>query len=253
MDKAIYKLVADVFVYPDESYPQIVAKAHRALGEVHQGAAEAMAEFVARLPWGDAAEPLLVMEEVYTRSFDVQAITTLDTGYIMFGDDYKRGELLVNLSREHRELGIDCGNELGDHLPNLLRLIAAHEDRALVEDLVNLILGVAMRQMVQEFAPEKVAAKEKLYAKYHETLIEKPGERYGMYGLALRAVYLVLQEDFGLEDVDTPAIGVVDFAATVGQELEIEKDEGNPLGGCGAAGNQGQGPEGQAKGIPGTC
>jgi len=31
-------------------------------------------------------------QELYLRSFDVQAVTTLDVGYVMFGDDYKRGE-----------------------------------------------------------------------------------------------------------------------------------------------------------------
>jgi len=251
MDKTIYASLADVFIYPDENYPQTVARASKALAEVSPSAANLMDEFQAMLPWGDTAEPIRVMEEIFTRSFDVQAITTLDSGYIIFGDDYKRGELLVNLSREHRENEVDCGDELGDHLPNLLRLIAVHPDRPMMEDLVTLILGVAMRQMVQEFAPEKVAAKEKLYRKYHETLIEKSAERYGMFGLALRAVYLVLQEDFGLEDVDTPAIGVIDFAATVGQELEIEKDEGGPIGGCGAATNQGL--ENLEKGMPGTC
>ena len=32
-------------------------------------------------------------EELFTRSFDVQAVTTLDLGYVLFGDDYKRGAL----------------------------------------------------------------------------------------------------------------------------------------------------------------
>jgi hypothetical protein len=37
---------------------------------------------------------------LFTRSFDVQAVTTLDLGYIVFGEDYKRGELLVNRAPE---------------------------------------------------------------------------------------------------------------------------------------------------------
>ncbi len=31
------------------------------------------------------------MEDLYLRTFEVQSITTLNIGYIVFGDDYKRG------------------------------------------------------------------------------------------------------------------------------------------------------------------
>ena len=54
-------------------------------------------------------EALDEVQEVFTRSFDVQSITTLGVGYVMFGDDYKRGEMLVNLNRELRDAGIDPG------------------------------------------------------------------------------------------------------------------------------------------------
>ena len=70
--------------------------------------------------------------EIHTRSFEVQSITTLDVGYVAFGDDYKRGELLVNLNREHEAVGVDCGSELPDHLPNVLRLMARWQDPELV-------------------------------------------------------------------------------------------------------------------------
>lgn len=85
-------------------------------------------------------------EEIYTRSFDVQALTTLDLGYVLFGDDYKRGELLVNLNNEHKKAGNVCGNELSDHLPNVLRLLAKLEDEQLLADLISLILYPALRK-----------------------------------------------------------------------------------------------------------
>jgi len=64
----------------------------------------------------------------------VQAVTTLDVGFILFGDDYKRGEMLVNISREIKEVGHDCGNELADHLPNILFLVSRMEDYELREE-----------------------------------------------------------------------------------------------------------------------
>ncbi len=71
----------------------------------------------------------------------------------MFGDDYKRGELLVNLNREHGAAGIDCGDELPDHLPNVLRLLARWEDRELAAEFAEEILHPALERMVAEFEP----------------------------------------------------------------------------------------------------
>jgi len=214
MSKAIYNLLAGVFTYPDEDFQRTVERVVGALQEVCPTAAGPLGEFHDLLPFHSQDDPLLVMQEIYTRSFDVQAITTLDLGYVVFGDDYKRGELLVNL----------------------------------MEELVQLIVAPALRQMVGQFAPDRLEQKEKLYRKHHRTVIETAPNRYAMYGLAFRSVYFLLQRDFELPDVDAPAEGTVDFADTVGQELEIEKDEGGPLGGC-----QSGDVVGQAKGIPGSC
>ena len=189
-----------------------------------------MREFADLLPWGDAAEPLREMEEIFTRSFDIQAITTLDVGYVMFGDEYKRGELLVNLSAEHKAAGLECGDELGDHLSNLLRLVAVSTDRAMLDDLVGLIIAPGLRRMVAEFNPARIEAKEKVYRKHHRTLIEKSLQRSGMYGHALRAVYAVLQADFTFAEKETIKDVSADFLDSITRELEIEREESKPYG-----------------------
>ena len=74
-------------------------------------------------------ERTLDLQELHTRTFDVQALTTLGTGYVLFGDDYKRGALLSNLNREHNDAQNDCRGELADHLPNVLRLIPKLKDQ----------------------------------------------------------------------------------------------------------------------------
>ena len=98
------------------------------------------------------------MQEIFTRSFDVQAITTLGVGYVMFGDDYKRGELLVNLNREHREAGVECGTELPDHLPNVLACSAGGRIRRSSAEFVEEILHPALRMMIEEFGRIALAA-----------------------------------------------------------------------------------------------
>ena len=74
-------------------------------------------------------------QEYYLRTFDVQAVCYPDIGYVLFGEDYKRAQLLVNLQSEHKKAGIDCGSELGDHLPNVLSLLSKTSDPDFSEEL----------------------------------------------------------------------------------------------------------------------
>jgi len=125
MEREIYRMFADVFEYPGTDYAEKVHRVVRALNETYPEAGTELQGYYDHLPYNDHPEPRKAMEEIFTRTFDVQAITTLDIGYVVFGDDYKRGELL------------DCGSELADHLSNLLQLIAAHEDQAMMAELVD--------------------------------------------------------------------------------------------------------------------
>ena len=248
MQREIYRMFADVFEYPGADYLDKVHRVVRALNETYPEAGMELQGYHDQLPHHDQPEPRKAMEEIFTRTFDVQAITTLDIGYVVFGDDYKRGELLVNLNREHKAAGTDCGSELADHLANLLQLIAAHEDQGMMQELVDMVLGPALRQMVGEFDPARVEQKDKMYVKHHRTLIDKARERNAIYQRALRAVYLVLQTDFGLPEVTASSGPVMDFLETLGKELEIEKDEGVPLGSC-----QSGGDDSPVQRMPGTC
>ncbi len=226
MNLSHYNLLAELFWYPDLAYADRVKPAHELLAANYPDAAREMDAFVALFPFGVLSE----MEELFTRSFDVQSITTLDVGYVLFGEDYKRGELLANLNREHNESGVDCKNELADHLPNLLRLIAVLgevPDKAeLVEELVVEILAPGLSQMIAEFDPERLEEKDECYLQHYKTLIETPAEYFTAYCHCLRAVHLVLSSDFSLEAkaAEKPPMleQSLDFLRSVRQEMEIE-------------------------------
>ena len=144
-----YHLLAGLFEYPDVGFPEAVRQIKQFLDGNYPEAAGEIGKFVDYLP----ADDLLTMQELFTRSFDVQAIATLDIGYVLFGDDYKRGEMLANLNREHLAAKNDCGTELADHLPNILRLMSLLKDEELIEDLAYAIVGPALLEMIGEFDP----------------------------------------------------------------------------------------------------
>ena len=106
-----YELLADLYKYPDEFFLERILKILSFLDKNYPSALKEAQMFFDTLSFTDLA----CAQELYTRSFDVQAVTTLDIGYVLYGDDYKRGEILANLNREHLKVQNDCGSDLADH------------------------------------------------------------------------------------------------------------------------------------------
>ncbi len=214
-----YEVIAGVFDYPDASYPSKVERTLPLLRERYPQAADEISAFYADLPKDSVDQ----MQELFTRSFDVQAITTLDVGYVLFGDDYKRGELLAHLSREHRQAQNDCGQELADHLPNVLRLVPKLMDEDLIAELIQQIVAVALKKMIAEFDPRRLEAKNALYQKHYKTLIETSVDKATIYRHTLVALEVILRKDFP----SAASVAVDDqergFLGSIGAEMNVEK------------------------------
>lgn len=210
-----YETFASFLSYPNEETLIKVEAAQEFLNHNYPDAAQRMTEFTefARIV------PLWKWEEIYTRTFDVQAITTLDVGYVLFGDDYKRGELLVNLSKEHTKAGNDCETELADHLPNLLRLLNNVTDKDFKDDLIYLIIKPALKKIIAEFDSRNIEKKNKVYEKHHRTLIQFENNYATVYQALLQTLLLVLNQDF--TDDRKAAADDSKFTTKFANEMEI--------------------------------
>lgn len=160
------------------------------------------------------------LEDIYLKSFEVQSITTLDIGYVIFGDDYKRGELLVNLNKEYQTYSINCGDELADNLANILKLLNVLEDSNLVDDLVNMIIAPALIKMIEGFGEDQITAKEKIYLKHHKTLLLKH-KSFTIYKHALFALYKALDNDFNIK-TQKKLQQSGGFLSSIKQEIKLE-------------------------------
>ena len=215
-----YELLADLFQYPESSFFKKAPEVLSFLKREYPSAAEEIQMFCNQLLNND----LNSVQELYTRSFDVQAITTLDVGYVLFGDDYKRGEILSHLNREHQKVHNDCGRELADHLPNLLNLMAKSQDSEFVGELIEEILFPALTKMINEFDSQRMAEKNKLYKKHYKTLIETSLNNAGIYQHSLKGLLIVIAQDFQIQEKNLNGLEHNnDFLKSLHTEMSVEK------------------------------
>ncbi|MCB0416157.1 MAG: hypothetical protein H6617_05795 [Bdellovibrionaceae bacterium] len=167
----IYSYLAETLSYPQSEYAITVAKCADTLKADFPEIRPYFTEMLQFASTSDAAR----LEEAYTSTFDINAVCHLDVGYQLFGEDYKRGALLVELSRVQREAGVPVGTELADHLPVLLRLLPKMNDSEERTELARRLLLPAIEKMIASF----------------------PETSSNVYRSSLRVTASVLETDFG--------------------------------------------------------
>src|SRR5262249_35690032 len=92
----LYDALAGRLAYPRPGYHATVADCQRVLTDLVPEAGHLVAAFGERIA-GLAAEDL---EELYTRTFDLNPVCSLEVGWHLFGENYSRGEFLVRMRQE---------------------------------------------------------------------------------------------------------------------------------------------------------
>jgi nitrate reductase delta subunit len=161
--------LADVLEYPTAELGDRCAALSRLLEEDRPGASQAMRDF------GESIQPLPLpqLEEIYAATFDVNPVCCLYVGYHVFGESYKRGAFMAQLNAEYRERGFEPGNELPDHLPVVLRYLAALDDAEHRSSLLEEAVRPALTRICKGF--ERT---DNVYAKLVRSVVlalESPG------------------------------------------------------------------------------
>jgi nitrate reductase delta subunit len=116
---AVGGALAYALAYPGDCFEE---RLEEALAVIRRHAPEAGVPLAA---FCDAVRPLMLeeREELYTRTFDINPVCSLEIGWQLFGEEYHRGALLVRLRGELRRHGIEESTELPDHLTHVLSLL----------------------------------------------------------------------------------------------------------------------------------
>lgn len=110
-------LFTPLFAYPDEFYFASALVCADATGLPE------MRTFAGALAPLDVGQ----VQEAFIQAFDMNPASTLEIGWHLFGEQYERGEFLVNMRGRLREAGIPEIGELPDHLLHVLPLLARLE------------------------------------------------------------------------------------------------------------------------------
>ena len=135
--------LARLLAYPDERYFAFLADCRLALAE-NSESLQCLDRFAHEVG-GITIENL---QELYTRTFDLNPICSLELGWQLFGENYSRGEFLVEMRQTLRRLGVPESTELPDHITHVMaafsRMEAAEAGR-----FASMCLLPALEKMLQ--------------------------------------------------------------------------------------------------------
>jgi nitrate reductase delta subunit len=140
----LFEILASLLEYPSSDLNLRVERAKQWLTIQEPEVAVQFLSFRRRI----RAFPVDKLQELYTQTFDLNPVCTLDIGYHVFGENYKRGELLAKLRETEAPFELGQENQLPDHLPVLLRLLGKLEDEELRLALIGEILIPALARML---------------------------------------------------------------------------------------------------------
>jgi nitrate reductase assembly molybdenum cofactor insertion protein NarJ len=107
--------LAALLRYPDATFPEHAAS----VPEFHDEIARVSLEG---------------MQELYTGTFDLNPVATLEVGWHLWGEQYERGRFLAELRERQEALGLADDSELPDHLTLLLPMVTG--DAGLAQKVV---------------------------------------------------------------------------------------------------------------------
>ena len=141
--KTLLDALAELYEYPRVGFGACLRRSRALVDERWPNRSQALEELERRIQGLE----LGAIEELFTRTFEINALCALEVGWHIYGEEYARGALLVRLRQELRKHGIEESVELPDHLTQVLRLLGRLEP-GLATDLAGRYVLPALGKMI---------------------------------------------------------------------------------------------------------
>ncbi len=152
----LFYLFADLLEYPQSDLTESVRECEALVSPGNPEAAallDPLRSFVADAPLGD-------IQELYTRTFDLDATYHPYVGHHLFGESYKRSAFMVGLKERYKAYDFVVEGELPDHLAVMLRYLSLCEDDDQVAEIVRDAMVPALEKMIKKDADSEAAPEE---------------------------------------------------------------------------------------------
>lgn len=176
MNAVVYDRLGGLLRYPDAAYLADTDTCARTLAAADPEAAACIERFAAAVR-GMAVTDL---EELFTRTFDINPLCTLEVGWQLFGEEYERGTFLVRMRQEMRRLGLVESTELPDHLAHVLAVLGRMEPEQ-ADDFAAACVLPAVERMRTSLAGKDVPYEHALEA-VRIVLVARHGRAHGDNG-----------------------------------------------------------------------
>lgn len=154
MKPKLLSKLACLFDYPTEKYFSQASECMELIREQQPDAVEVFEPFL------DYVRGMSIsgLEESFSYMFDLSPVCTLEIGWHLFGEDYRRGQYMAKMRRELVIAGIEETHELPDHLTHSLLLLDAMSPQD-SEYFASACVIPGMEKMVEGFEKQESAYK----------------------------------------------------------------------------------------------
>jgi nitrate reductase molybdenum cofactor assembly chaperone NarJ/NarW len=147
MERELFMLFADLLEYPSGSEACTVLKATTVLSSSRPEAAALVGETHSFF----SGQPRERAEELFTTTFDLQAICVPYVGFHLFGEGHKRRLFLAGMNAIYSGHNFTAGNELPDHIAVVLRFLGQAATGGEAREIVEDALTPALAKMISAF------------------------------------------------------------------------------------------------------
>ena len=142
----VYESLSRLLVYPTETIKNTTNECREHMQRTCSSAAEAVVEFSEFVNGSTVSD----LQELYTRTFEINPVCALEVGWQLFGERYERGTFIVKMRGTLRELDLPESSELPDHLVHVLQALdRLQPDEA--REFASLFLVPAVDKMLDGF------------------------------------------------------------------------------------------------------
>ena len=165
-----FESLSKLLAYPSEDVKEQAEECHKKFMAIDTPAASAVNEFKDFTQSSTVSD----MQELYTRTFEINPLCALEVGWQLFGERYERGTFIVKMRQTLRDLKLPESTELPDHLVHVLQALDKLQPEEAGE-FANLFIVPAVDKMIDGFKD-----KENIYRNILSGIVSEVRERYNL-------------------------------------------------------------------------